>query len=177
MVRQHQVDLDAVRAFLAGAPLPLRGTDPMGSGVPRIFSAAMFPARPGDVRPPGYLYVVLDSQARERVAAQVRHRPAAGGGAALAAAIGLLVTLALGAVHLPPADPAAAPAGRVGLRDYSRAAPRASAGRRPADGAAARRCTARRRGAGPRRRLRRHDRGASSRRPRASSARWPTTAR
>ena len=46
MVRQHQVDLAAVRAFLAGAPLPLRGTDPMGSGVPRIFSAAMFPPRP-----------------------------------------------------------------------------------------------------------------------------------
>jgi hypothetical protein len=29
-VRQHQVDLDAERAFLAGAALPLRGPDPWG---------------------------------------------------------------------------------------------------------------------------------------------------
>lgn len=70
MVRQEQVDLDAVRRFLAGAALPLRGTDPMGSGIPRIFSAAMFPPRPSDVRPPGYLYVVLDGGAREQVAGE-----------------------------------------------------------------------------------------------------------
>jgi signal transduction histidine kinase len=95
MVQQHQVDLDAVRAFLGGAPLPLRGTDPMGSGVPRIFSAAMFPVRPGDVRPPGYLYVVLDSPARGAVAAQVG-ADRQWRGAALAAAMGLLVTLVLG---------------------------------------------------------------------------------
>lgn len=95
MVRQHQVDLDAIRAFLAGAPLPLRGTDPMGSGVPRIFSAAMFPVRPGDVRPPGYLYVVLDSPARGAVAAQVG-ADRLWRGAALAATLGLLVTLGLG---------------------------------------------------------------------------------
>ncbi|MBC7941503.1 MAG: sensor histidine kinase, partial [Chitinophagaceae bacterium] len=70
MVRQHQVDLTAIRAFLAGAALPLRGTDPLGTGVPRIFSAAMFPVRAGDARPPGYLYVMLDGPAREAVAAQ-----------------------------------------------------------------------------------------------------------
>ncbi|CAN5161824.1 sensor histidine kinase [soil metagenome] len=95
MVRQAQVDLGPVRAFLAGAALPLHGTDPMGSGVPRIFSAAMFPVRAGDTRPPGYLYVILDSQARNAVAAQVgaeRVWRSAG----LAAAIGLLVTLGLG---------------------------------------------------------------------------------
>ena len=95
MVRQKQVDLAPVIAFLAGAELPLRGTDPMGYAAPRIFSAAMFPVRPGDTRPPGYLYVVLDSKARDAVSAQV------GAGrlwrsAALAAAIGLLVTLGLG---------------------------------------------------------------------------------
>jgi signal transduction histidine kinase len=95
MVRQQQVDLDPVRAFLAGGALPLRSTDPMGTGVPRIFSAAMFPVRDGDTRPPGYLYVILDSRAREAVAAQV------GAGrlwrsAALAAVIGLLVTLGMG---------------------------------------------------------------------------------
>ena len=95
MVRQHQVELGAVRAFLAGAPLPLRGTDPMGSGVPRIFSAAMFPVRPGDVRPPGYLYVVLDSPARDAVAAQVG-ADRLWRGAALVAGMGLLVTLGLG---------------------------------------------------------------------------------
>jgi signal transduction histidine kinase len=95
MVRQHQVDLAAVRAFLAGDELPLRGTDPMGSGVPRVFSAAMFPVRAGDLRPPGYLYIVLDSPARGAVAAQV----GAGrlwGGAAAAAALGLAVTFLLG---------------------------------------------------------------------------------
>lgn len=95
MVRQHQMDLTAIRAFLAGAALPLRGTDPMGSGVPRIFSAAMFPARPGDVRPPGYPYIILDSPARDAVAAQVG-ADRVWRGAAIAAATGLLVTFGLG---------------------------------------------------------------------------------
>ena len=95
MVRQPQVDLAAIRAFLAGGALPLHGTDPMGSKVPRIFSAAMFPVRAGDVRPPGYLYVILESLARDHASNQV-----SGGrvwrSAALVAAIGLLVTLGLG---------------------------------------------------------------------------------
>ena len=95
MVRQAQVDLAPVLAFLAGAALPLRGTDPMGYAAPRIFSAAMFPVRPGDTRPPGYLYVVLDSKARDAVAAQVGAERL-WRGAALAAVIGLLVTLGLG---------------------------------------------------------------------------------
>jgi signal transduction histidine kinase len=95
MVRQEQVDLGPVRNFLAGGSLPLRGTDPMGSGVPRIFSAAMFPTRVGDTRPPGYLYVVLDTPARDAVAAQIG-ADRLWRGAALAAATGLLVTLALG---------------------------------------------------------------------------------
>ena len=96
MVRQHQVDLQAVRNFLAGGALPLRGTDPMGSGVPRIFSAAMFAPREGDVRPPGYLYVVLDGQARDQVAGQLSLRRV-WEGAGWAALVGLVVTLALGA--------------------------------------------------------------------------------
>ncbi|KPF48433.1 histidine kinase [beta proteobacterium AAP121] len=95
MVRQHQVDLAAVRAFLAGADLPLRGTDPMGSAVPRIFSAAMFPPRAGDTRPPGYLYVVLDGTAREQVAAQLGAERL-WQGVAWASLVGLLLTLALG---------------------------------------------------------------------------------
>ena len=98
MVRQAQVDLDAVRAFLGGAALPLQGTDPMqapGTRAQRVFSAAMFPPRPGDTRPPGYLYVVLDGAAREQVAAQTSSR-AAGWGVAATAAAGLLLTWALG---------------------------------------------------------------------------------
>jgi signal transduction histidine kinase len=96
MVRQHQVDLNAVRAFLGGAALPLRGTDPMGSGVARIFSAAMFAPRDGDVRPPGYLYVVLDGQPRSQVAGQLSLRRV-WLGAGWAALVGLLVTLTVGA--------------------------------------------------------------------------------
>ena len=95
MVREPQVDLQPVRAFLAGAALPLRGSDPMGSGVPRIFSAAMFAPRAADTRPPGYLYVVLDGRAREQVAGQLSLRRV-WQGAGIAAAIGLLVTLLLG---------------------------------------------------------------------------------
>ena len=67
MVRTPMVALRPVRDFLAGAPLPLRGTDPAG-GEPKIFSAAMFPPKPGDARPPGYLYVMLEGRAREQVA-------------------------------------------------------------------------------------------------------------
>jgi signal transduction histidine kinase len=95
MVRQHQVDLSVVRAFLAGADLPLRGTDPMGSDVPRIFSAAMFPPRAGESRPPGYLYVVLDGTAREQVSAQL-DADRLWEGVAWASAAGLLITLVLG---------------------------------------------------------------------------------
>lgn len=98
MVRQMQVDLDAVRAFLGGAPLPLHGTDPMaapGAAADRVFSAAMFPPRPGDTRPPGYLYVVLDGAAHELVAAQISRLRAWQGVAAVAAA-GLLGIWALG---------------------------------------------------------------------------------
>lgn len=97
MVREPQVDLAPVRAFLAGAPLPLVGTDPAGSGAQRIFSAAMFPPRPGDARPPGYLYVVLESQARTSVAAQLGLRRV-WQGAGVSAAMGLLVILLVGAI-------------------------------------------------------------------------------
>ena len=95
MVRQPQVDLSAVRRFLAGAPLPLRGTDPMNADQPRLFSAAMFPPRAGDTRPPGYLYVVLDGGAREGVAAQASVARVWWGAAAVAAS-GLVLTLVLG---------------------------------------------------------------------------------
>jgi signal transduction histidine kinase len=117
MVRTEQVDLTAVRAFLGGAALPLRGTDPMGSNVPRIFSAAMFPLRPGDAQPPGYLYVVLDGRARES-AAVLTGPGRLWQGAAIAAATGLLVTLLVGVFTLRRlSQPLHRLAGR--LRDYS----------------------------------------------------------
>ena len=94
-VQTHQVDLQPVRLFLAGAALPLRGTDPMGGSTTRIFSAAMFPPVPGQGAPPGYLYVVLDGGDRAAVAGQVSLQRV-WWGAALAAAVGLLGTLALG---------------------------------------------------------------------------------
>lgn len=96
MVRRHQVDLDAVRAFLGGAALPLRGTDPKTERGDKVFSAAMFPPRAGDVRPPGYLYVVLEGEARAQVAGPLGLRRA-WQTASVAAAAALLATLALGA--------------------------------------------------------------------------------
>lgn len=116
-VQQEQVDLGVVRDFLAGAALPLRGTDPMGTGVPRIFSAAIFPPRAGDSRPPGYLYVILDGQARVQVAGQASvHRLWQGAG--LAAMVGLLVTLIVGIFALRRLTlPLHRLAGR--MRDYS----------------------------------------------------------
>lgn len=95
MVREHQVDLAAVRAFLGGAALPLLGTDPMGSGKRRVFSAAMFPPRPGDARPPGYLYIVLDGAARDDVAVTWGHRLVWQGGVTVAG-VGLILTLLVG---------------------------------------------------------------------------------
>ena len=99
MVRRPRIDLQPVRAFLAGAALPLRGDDPMGGATPRIFSAAMFPPRPGQAKPPGYLYIVLDGGAREQVAGDVSLRRV-WLGAALVAGVGALLTLLLGAVAL-----------------------------------------------------------------------------
>ncbi len=95
MVQTPRVDLAAVQAFLQGAPAPLRGTDPMG-GPPRPFSAAMFPPQPGQARPPGYLYVVLQDLAS---AAPAGTRPA-WMGAAAAVGIALVATLGLGAAVL-----------------------------------------------------------------------------
>ena len=99
MVRTPQVDLAPVRAFLAGAALPLRGTDPMGGDEPRVFSAAMFPPQAGQTRPPGYLYVVLDSAARASAVAGTGNL-AQWRGAAWVAAAGLLLTLLTGAAVL-----------------------------------------------------------------------------
>lgn len=94
-VRTPTIDLAPIRAFLAGATLPLRGADPKANGDAKIFSAAMFPPRPGDARPPGYLYVILEGSARSRVAGDVSLKRAWQSAMAVAA-VGLLVTLLLG---------------------------------------------------------------------------------
>ncbi len=96
MVQRQQVDLHAVRRFLGGGKLPLRGTDPMSPRGEKIFSAAMFPPRPGDTRPPGYLYVVLEGQAREQVAAPLGLQRTWQTASAVAA-LALALTLLLGA--------------------------------------------------------------------------------
>jgi len=97
MVRQPLVDLGPVRAFLAGAPLPLRGSDPMAAGTSTIFSVAMFPPRLAGDRPPGYLYIVLNGQAREQVAGDVSLRRVWQSAIGIAA-LGLLITLVVGAL-------------------------------------------------------------------------------
>jgi signal transduction histidine kinase len=99
MVRTPQVALEPIRAFLAGAALPLLGTDPMGSGQARLFSAAMFPPRAGDTQPPGYLYIVLDGMPHQQAAAPWNTARVWQGVAAVAAA-GLLLALGVGALML-----------------------------------------------------------------------------
>ena len=95
MVRQPQVDTEALRGFLAGAPLPLYGTDPMGGGAQRLFSAAMFePGRSGSA---GYLYIVLDGPARSAVSARLS-QGRIWRSVAVAAAVGLLALLGVGAL-------------------------------------------------------------------------------
>ncbi len=95
MVREPQVDLAAIQAFLDGAALPLFGSDPMGSGVPRVFSAAVFPRQDDDRGASGYLYVVLDGATRGAVAGELS-QTRIWRGLAWAAAAGLTVVLLIG---------------------------------------------------------------------------------
>lgn len=94
-VPQPEVDLQPVRAFLSGAPLPVLGTDPMGSGRLRAFSVAPFSPRAGAAAAPGYLYVVLDGRPREQLAGPVSLERV-WRGAILVLATALLLTLVLG---------------------------------------------------------------------------------
>ncbi len=95
MVRVGRVDLAPLQRFIAGAELPIAGTDPMGSGQLRVFSAAAFAARPGQTTPPGYLYIVLDGPAQVALGSATssasvwRH-------ALAAAAIALVLTMIVG---------------------------------------------------------------------------------
>ncbi len=104
MVQSPRVNLAPVNRFLSGHALPLRGSDPMApdsaadtSG--RLFSAAMFPGRAGDNRPPGYLYLVLDGAARQQAALAVGDKPAWQSAAAVAL-LGLLLATLIAAYAL-----------------------------------------------------------------------------
>jgi signal transduction histidine kinase len=94
LIRTPAIDLAAVRAFLADAPLPIHGSDPKGAAAGKLFSAAMLPPRP-DGRAAGYLYVVLDGEQRYAVGEIVGLREAWRTALALAA-VGLGATFLLG---------------------------------------------------------------------------------
>ncbi len=67
-VRQDRIDVAPVRRLLAGAPLPILGDDPRGNGQRKVFSVAPLEA---DGRPAGYIYVVLQGEARDALVANV----------------------------------------------------------------------------------------------------------
>lgn len=97
LVKQRQIDLNPINDFLNGKALPIRGTDPMGSNIPRIFSVAKLPARTIDKRPSDFLYIVLDGQNSDLISRQISDLPV-WLSALMVGAIGLLVTLCLGAL-------------------------------------------------------------------------------
>lgn len=69
-LKRTRVDLAPVRRLLAGAPLPVFGDDPRSASVRKVFSAAPLPAS-GQDAPVGYIYVVLQGEARDRLAARL----------------------------------------------------------------------------------------------------------
>ncbi len=95
MVRDKQVDMQAVAGFLAGNPLPIYGSDPMRIGQRSVFSVAKFTPRTIANKPPGYLYIVLDGTSRDAIAQQIGSSKL-WQGAVLAALLGLLLILFLG---------------------------------------------------------------------------------
>ena len=66
LLKLQQVDLKPINRFLNGAPLPVLGDDPRNPQVQKVFSVA--PVTVGG-RKAGYVYVVLQGQAREALSA------------------------------------------------------------------------------------------------------------
>lgn len=66
-VKRQRVDLAPVRRFLAGARLPIVGDDPRSLHARKVFSAARLPGVGG--KPAGYIYVILQGQTRQALAA------------------------------------------------------------------------------------------------------------
>jgi signal transduction histidine kinase len=69
-LKRMQVDVAPVRKFVAGDPLPILGDDPRSVDGRKVFSAALLPH--ADNRPPGYIYVVLQGEAHDELAARFR---------------------------------------------------------------------------------------------------------
>ncbi|MEM5365725.1 HAMP domain-containing sensor histidine kinase [Paraburkholderia azotifigens] len=69
-LKRMQVDVRPVRQFIAGDPLPILGDDPRSIDGRKVFSAALLPHDAGK-RPPEYLYVVLQGEAHDELAARV----------------------------------------------------------------------------------------------------------
>lgn len=67
-LKRERVDIEPVQRLLAGKPLPIFGDDPRSSTARKVFNAA--PLRV-DGRDRGYVYVVLQSEARDELAADV----------------------------------------------------------------------------------------------------------
>ncbi|MVW79076.1 sensor histidine kinase [Bordetella sp. 02P26C-1] len=67
-IKQSKVDLEPVRRFLDGDPLPILGVDPRHSTLRKVFSAA--PIRV-DGQGRGYVYVVLQGEAHDALAAKL----------------------------------------------------------------------------------------------------------
>jgi signal transduction histidine kinase len=65
-LRRDRVNLEPVRRFLAGAPLPILGDDPRGDARAKVFSAAPLRSNGRDV---GYVYVVLHGEAHDALSA------------------------------------------------------------------------------------------------------------
>jgi len=67
-LRRDRVDLEPVRRLLAGAPLPVLGDDPRNAEIRKVFSAAPVRIKGRDA---GYVYVVLQGEARDELAARL----------------------------------------------------------------------------------------------------------
>jgi signal transduction histidine kinase len=68
-LKRMQVDVRPVRQFIAGDPLPIVGDDPRSVDGRKVFSAAPVPRSDG--KPVGYIYVVLQGEAHDELAARV----------------------------------------------------------------------------------------------------------
>lgn len=93
-VKRLQVDLAPVRRLLGGGALPIFGDDPRSLDGRKVFSAAPLKAAGRDA---GYVYVILQGESRESLAARVNAGSAANAmlwSMALVALLGLVAGLA-----------------------------------------------------------------------------------
>jgi signal transduction histidine kinase len=68
-LKRDRVDLAPVRQFIAGDPLPILGDDPRSAERRKVFSAA--PVGMAGRAPSGYVYVVLQGEEHDQLAARV----------------------------------------------------------------------------------------------------------